>query len=195
MYHGLAFEGLYSMPDVGRLHKLQLLTMNCFRRLLSTVSNPYPYSTNAIFLPPPIPYPTASLLKGKGLMAHLSRTLPSEDKQKLLATLFSRRHPERLLPGSVITVTSTHAPTTFTGVLLAIRRRGPATSFTLRNVIQRTGVEMQFFANSPHLKEIQVVQRAGGSGGKDGKRMRRAKLFYLRDSPEKMSQISAGMRG
>lgn len=169
--------------------------MPCFRRFLSQVSlNPYPYSTNAISLPPPISNPVASLLKGRGLMAHLNKALPSEEKQKLLATLFSRRHPKRLLPGSVITVTSIHAPTTFTGVLLAIRRRGPATSFILRNVIQRTGVEMQFFANSPHLKNIQVVQNAGGGGG-EGKRMRRAKLFYLRDSPEKMSQISAGMRG
>ncbi|KAF8592538.1 RNA-binding domain-containing protein [Ramaria rubella] len=139
--------------------------------------------------------PTPSLLKGKGLMAHLYKTLPVEGTQKLLTTLFSRRHPDRLLPGSVVTVTSTHAPTTFTGVLLAIRRRGPATSFLLRNVIQRTGVEMQFFVNSPHLKDIQVIQKAGGGGGKEGKRMRRAKLYYLRHSPEKMSQISASMRG
>jgi len=163
--------------------------------MLSTASStPYPYSSNAI-LPPSIPIPMPSLLQGKGLMAHLYKTLPSEETQKRLTTLFSKRHPDRLLPGSVITVTLTHAPTTFTGVLLAIRRRGPATSFTLRNVIQRTGVEMQFFVSSPHLKNIQVVQRAGGGGGREGKRMRRAKLFYLRDSPEKMSQISAGMKG
>jgi len=164
--------------------------------MLSTASStPYPYSSNAILPPPPIPQPTPSLLKGKGLMAHLYKTLPSEQTQKLLSTLFSRNHPERLLPGSVITVTLGHAPTTFTGVLLALRRRGPATSFILRNVIQRTGVEMQFFVSSPHLKNIQVVQRAGGGGGREGKRMRRAKLFYLRDSPDKMSQISAGMKG
>lgn len=53
---------------------------------------------------------------------------------------------------------------------------------------------MQFFANSPHVKEIKIVQRAGGGGGKDGRRQRRAKLFYLRDSPEKMSMISAGIK-
>lgn len=76
---------------------------------------------------------------------------------------------------------------------MSVRRRGPDTSFVLRNIVQRTGVEMQFFVNSPHLKDIKVVQRA--RVGKDVKRTRRAKLFYLRDSPEKMSEISAGVRG
>lgn len=129
-------------------------------------------------------------------MAQLYKTLPSEHTQTLLATLFSRRHPDRLLPGSVLTVTSIHAPTTFTGVLLAIRRRGSGTSFVLRNVIQRTGVEMRFFVGSPHLKDIKVVQKARRSTSQSGRGgMRRAKLFYLRDSPEKMSQISASMRG
>ncbi|KAF8528867.1 hypothetical protein BU17DRAFT_37724 [Hysterangium stoloniferum] len=171
--------------------------VSCFRRLLSTaVSTTYPFSSNAILPPAPIPNPTPSLLKGKGLMAQLYKTLPSAGTQKLLVTLFSRRHPGRLLPGSILTVTSTHAPTTFTGVLLAIRRRGPGTSFVLRNVIQRTGVEMRFFVGSPHLKDIQVVQKASRGAGRSGRGgLRRAKLFYLRDSPEKMSQISAGMRG
>jgi large subunit ribosomal protein L19 len=128
-------------------------------------------------------------------MQYLRQTLPSPEKQALISTLFSRRHPDRLLPGSVLTVTLAHAPTTFSGVLLSIRRRGPDTSFLLRNVVQRTGVEMQFYVNSPHVKDIKVVQRAGGGGGKEGRKMRRAKLFYLRDSPDKMSEISAGVRG
>jgi len=128
-------------------------------------------------------------------MSYLHETLPSAEKQKLLSILFSRRHPDRLLPGSILTVTLAHAPTTFSGVLLSIRRRGLDTSFLLRNVIQRTGVEMQFFVNSPHVQDIKVVRKAGGGGGKEGRRMRRAKLFYLRDSPEKMSMISSGSKG
>jgi large subunit ribosomal protein L19 len=56
---------------------------------------------------------------------------------------------------------------------------------------------MQFFVNSPHVKEIIVISRAGGSaadGEKKRKGLRTAKLFYLRDSPERMASISAGVR-
>jgi large subunit ribosomal protein L19 len=164
-------------------------------RSMSTASPPYPFSSTARLVPnPEIPHPKG-ILQGKGLMPFLHKHLPTPEKQQMLSTLFSRRHPQRLLPGSVLTVTSSQAPTTFTGVLLSMRRRGPDTSFLLRNIIQRTGVETQFFVNSPHVQNIAVVQRAGGgASGKEGKRMRRAKLFYLRDSPEKMSMISAGFR-
>lgn len=166
-----------------------------FTRSLSTSATPYPFSDVAIL---PSMYKTPApeaLKKGKGLMQHLKNTLPEPEKQALITTLFSRRHPDRLLPGSVLTVTLAHAPTSFSGVLLSIRRRGPDTSFLLRNVVQRTGVEMSFFVNSPHVKEIKVLQRAGGGGGKEGRKMRRAKVFYLRDSPDKMSEISAGFKG
>ena len=164
-------------------------------RSTSTTTNPYPFSNVAILPPQPTLPATPALRKGKGIMQYIHKTLPCPERQALITTLFSRRHPKRLLPGSVLTVTLAHAPTTFSGVLLSIRRRGPDTNFVLRNVVQRTGVEMQFFVNSPHVKDIKVIQRAGGGGGKEGRRMRRAKLFYLRDSPEKMSEISAGVRG
>ena len=164
-------------------------------RFTSTATNPYPFSNVAILPPEPTIPVTPSLRKGKGTMAYITKTLPSPEKQALISTLFSRRHPNRLKPGSVLKVTLTHAPTSFSGVLLSISRRGPDTSFVLRNVVLRTGVEMKFFVNSPHLKEIEVIQGAGRGGGKKGRRMRRAKLFYLRDSPDKMSEISAGVRG
>ena len=177
-------------------HSLRAATKSLTRSAsTATATKPYPFSNVAILPPKPKISVTPSLRKGKGIMEHIHKTLPTPEKQALISTLFSRRHPNRLLPGSVLTVTLAHAPTSFSGVLLSIRRRGPDTSFLLRNVVQRTGVEMQFFVNSPHLKEIKVVQRAGGGGGKEGRRMRRAKLFYLRDSPDKMSEISAGVRG
>ncbi|KAF8897298.1 translation protein SH3-like domain-containing protein [Infundibulicybe gibba] len=151
-------------------------------------STPYPFSKTALIPPVPhAPLPKA-LREGKGLMHHLHKSLPAPNKQVILKELFSRHSPTRLLPGSIVTVTLEHAPTTFTGVLLAIRRRGPDTSFVVRNIIQRTGVEMQFFVGSPHLKEIKVVQKPPNG------RMRRAKLFYLRDSPEKMSMIAGNKK-
>ncbi|TFY83854.1 hypothetical protein EWM64_g178 [Hericium alpestre] len=166
-------------------------------RAMSTASAPYAFNKLAIIPPPARAGPTASLRNGKGLMAYLQQTLPTPEKQTWIQTLFSRRHPDRLLPGSVLTVTLTHAPVTFSGVLISVRRRGPDTSFVVRNVVQRTGVEMQFFVNSPHVKAIQVVQKAGGgraAEGKRKKRVRQAKLFYLRDAPDKMSALSTGVR-
>ncbi|EJD01080.1 uncharacterized protein FOMMEDRAFT_21521 [Fomitiporia mediterranea MF3/22] len=161
---------------------------------MSTAVSPYPYSKVATAIPEPIP-PTDALRKGKGLMEHLRKTLVAPEKRHMVDVLFSRRHPERLQPGSVLTVHTHQAPFSFSGVLLAVRRRGPHTSFTLRNVVQKIGVEMQFFVNSPDLKSVSVIQRAGGGGGRAGRRMRRAKLFYLRHQPDKMTAISAGVRG
>ncbi|KAF7352984.1 Polyadenylate-binding protein 2 [Mycena venus] len=132
--------------------------------------------------------PPAALKEGKGLMPYLSKTLPTPEKQQMLRHFFSRQSRHQLYPGSIITVTVEHAPMTFTGVLLAIRRRGPDTSFVVRNIIQRTGVEMQFFVNSPHLKEIRLLQKP------PKRRMRRAKLYYLRDSPEKMSMLAGSKK-
>ena len=161
-------------------------------RSLTTSSKPYPYSQVAIIPPAPAGSPPANLRQGKGLMAYLQQTLPSTEKQKIIGTLFSRTHPERVYPGSILTVNLAHAPTTFSGVLISVRRRGPDTSFVLRNVVQRTGVEMQFFVNSPHVKEIIVVSR--NNKKKNRKGLKKAKLFYLRDSPERMTAISAGVR-
>ena len=44
---------------------------------------------------------------------------------------------------------------------------------------------------SPALKDIQIIHRAGTGVGR---RVRRAKLFYLRDQPAKMTAISASIK-
>ena len=91
-------------------------------------------------------------------MEHIRKTIPTPEKRALIDKFFSRKSREQLQPGSIVSVIQDQAPTQFTGVLMAIRRRGQDTSFRLRNIIQRTGVEMQFFANSPSLKEIKLVR-------------------------------------
>jgi len=87
-------------------------------------------------------------------------------------------------PGSVLTVNLASALRRFRACSSPSAAR-PDTSFVLRNVVQRTGVEMQFFVNSPHVKEIVVVSRRSTDGKKKGKASE-AKLFYLRDSPERI---------
>lgn len=186
------------LPNPLRRCANALSTMHTCARAMSTGAQPYPFSSLAKI--PPMPAnnpapPRESLLKGKGLMQHLRKTLATPEKRKWLDTYFARRHPLRIIPGSVLNVGLGHTPTNFTGVLLSVRRRGLDTSFVLRNVINRTGVEMQFFVCSPHVKSIRIIQRAVTKSSKGGPKIRRAKLFYLRDSPEKMTAISAGVRG
>jgi large subunit ribosomal protein L19 len=166
-------------------------TLRGAARLLSTTPTPYPFSKAAIIPPKPTVPLTKALQVGKGLMPYLHKTLLPPDKQTMLDKFFSRHSPDRIHVGSVLTVYLEHAPTVFSGVLISVRKRGPDTSFLLRNVVQGVGVEMQFFVGSPHLKDIKIVRKAGE---KSGKRMRRAKLFYLRDSPDKMTAIASGQR-
>ena len=143
-------------------------------------SRPYPFSTKVVArpLPPtfvpndnrtltkrtlshPFTPPTlTSLRKGVGLLAHLHRTLPLPSSHPLLSTSFARRGRGRLLPGTVLTLTLSQPPYTFSGVLLSIRRTGPDSSILLRNVVRKTGVEMRVSLASPTLKAIKVVQRA-----------------------------------
>jgi len=154
-------------------------------------SAPYPFSKTAKTADPPAPVP-AALLNGTALMAHLRETIPSGYSKQLLDGYFNPRSPEQITPGSVVSVTFDGG--SFAGVVISIRHKGINTSFTLRNVIQRTGVEMRFTVGSPLIKEVKVISRAGGNGPRDGKRMRRAKLFYLRDQPSKMNEISAAVK-
>jgi large subunit ribosomal protein L19 len=154
----------------------------------------YPFSKLAIIPPAPTDDPPASLKQGKGLMAYLQQTMPTTEKQRIMSTLFSRRHPDRLIPGSIITIGLTHAPHTFSGILLQIRRRGIDTSFTVRNVIARAGIEMQFFVNSPHVKEIKVLRRASYKNGDRFIRQHKAKIGYLQDQPERMARFAAGLK-
>ncbi len=154
-------------------------------------SQEYPFSKVVTFSQPSGLLPT-SLLGGKGLMEHIDKTIPSPTAKSFLETYFNPSHKDRLTPGSVVSVTLTNG--SFAGVVISIRHQGADSNFTLRNVIQRTGVEFRFNVGSPQIRDIKVISRAGGNGPRDGKRMRRAKLFYLRDQPAKMTAISASVK-
>ncbi len=68
----------------------------------------------------------------------------------------------------------------FEGVVIARRNRGLNSAFTVRKISHGTGVERVFQAYSPLIESIKVKRRG---------RVRRAKLFYLRNLEGKAARI------
>lgn len=68
----------------------------------------------------------------------------------------------------------------FEGVVIARKNRGLHSAFTVRKISHGTGVERVFQTYSPLIESINVKRRG---------RVRRAKLFYLRDLEGKAARI------
>ncbi|MCO5607882.1 hypothetical protein L7F22_062084 [Adiantum nelumboides] len=64
------------------------------------------------------------------------------------------------------------------GICIGRQNAGIHTTFRIRRVIAGVGVEMVFPLYSPNIKEIKVV---------DKRKVRRAKLYYLRDKIARLS--------
>ncbi len=69
----------------------------------------------------------------------------------------------------------------FEGVVIARRNRGINSSFTVRKISYGEGVERVFPLYSPRIEKIEVVRRG---------RVRRAKLYYLRERRGKAARIA-----
>ena len=68
----------------------------------------------------------------------------------------------------------------FNGVVIKRRGSGARESFTVRRIVQGEGVERTFPIHSPKVVKV-VVKRRG--------RVRRAKLYYLRDRVGKATRV------
>jgi len=68
----------------------------------------------------------------------------------------------------------------FEGVVIARHNKGISSSFTVRKISNGVGVERVFPLHSPLLESISVTRRG---------RVRRAKLYYLRDLSGKAARI------
>lgn len=68
----------------------------------------------------------------------------------------------------------------FQGIVIKQSGRSVAETFTVRKVSSGVGVERVFPVHSPNVKSIQVVRRG---------RVRRAKLYYLRERVGKAARI------
>jgi large subunit ribosomal protein L19 len=69
----------------------------------------------------------------------------------------------------------------FSGVVIARRGGGTREMFTVRRIVAGEGVERTFPVHSPKIAKL-VVKRHG--------RVRRAKLFYLRDRVGKATRLT-----
>ena len=68
----------------------------------------------------------------------------------------------------------------FSGVVIARSGTGTSESFTVRRIVQGEGVERNFPVNCPKISHIEVKRHA---------RVRRAKLFYLRERTGKATRL------
>lgn len=68
----------------------------------------------------------------------------------------------------------------FEGTVIARKGSGVAETFTVRRVSYGVGVERVFPIHSPNVTSVQVVRRG---------RVRRSKLYYLRDRVGKAAKV------
>ena len=73
----------------------------------------------------------------------------------------------------------------FEGVVIRIRPSGVAANLTLRKVFHGVGVERTFPLRSPRLEKIEVLRHG---------KVRRAKLYYLRQLSSKMARAKVKSR-
>lgn len=69
----------------------------------------------------------------------------------------------------------------FSGVVIARRGSGTRENFTVRRIVAGEGVERKFPVNSPKIAKIEIKRHG---------RVRRAKLFYLRDRSGKSTRLT-----
>ena len=69
----------------------------------------------------------------------------------------------------------------YEGVVIAIRKRGLGSAFTVRKISHGVGVERTFQTHSQQIESIKVKRRGD---------VRQAKLYYLRDLAGKAARIA-----
>lgn len=68
----------------------------------------------------------------------------------------------------------------FEGTIIAKRGSGISETFKVRRVAYGVGVEKTFLVNSPNVEKVEIVRKG---------KVRRAKLFYLRDRVGKSARV------
>ena len=118
------------------------------------------------------------------------KTIEEINQSKVKKIISERKHPE-FFPGDIvkvgvrITEGKRDRIQYFEGVCIAKKNRDINSSFTVRKISFGEGVERTFALYSPNLDTIKVI-RSG--------KVRRAKLYYLRDRKGKSARIAERIR-
>ena len=114
------------------------------------------------------------------------KTIEEINQSKVKKIISERQHPE-FFPGDIvkvgvrITEGKRDRIQYFEGVCIAKKNRDINSSFTVRKISFGEGVERTFALYSPNVDSIKVI-RTG--------KVRRAKLYYLRDRKGKSARIA-----
>ena len=114
------------------------------------------------------------------------KTIEEINQSKVKKIISERKHPE-FFPGDIvkvgvrITEGKRDRIQFFEGVCIAKKNRDINSSFTVRKISFGEGVERTFALYSPNVATIKVI-RTG--------KVRRAKLYYLRDRKGKSARIA-----
>jgi len=73
----------------------------------------------------------------------------------------------------------------FEGTVIAKKHGGIAETFTVRRVAHGVGIERVFPINSPSIDKVETVRKG---------RVRRGKLYYLRDRVGKAAKVKEAIR-
>ena len=109
-----------------------------------------------------------------------------EFEGRQLAKLQERRETPKFGPGDTVRVNvrvvegSRERIQAYEGVCIGIKSAGINSSFTVRKISYGEGVERVFPLYSPRIDSIQVMRRG---------RVRRAKLYYLRERRGRAARI------
>lgn len=73
----------------------------------------------------------------------------------------------------------------FEGTIIAKKHGGVNETFTVRRVAYGCGIERVFPVHSPNVEKVEIVRQG---------RVRRSKLYYLRDRVGKAAKVKAKLR-
>lgn len=105
------------------------------------------------------------------------RSIESEQKKSNLPEIYVG---DTVRVGVIIQEGGKERTQPYEGVVIAMRNGGINETITVRRVFQGVGVERVFLLHSPRIESIKIVRRG---------KVRRAKLYYLRDRVGKATRI------